>query len=440
MTVAGTSAFAASLQWDALPHAVRQRTRLALLDTVACIIGGSRLPAARAAAEAARGEGSAMAACALGIAASALDFDDGHYEAGGIHLSSVVLPALIASLPAGITMEELLAALATGLEIGIRAGYLMAPRAPGDPYHTSGAAASIGAAAATARLIGLDADGIARALRIASAQAPMARLQLPMVKESIGWGAASALGAARLAAAGFARTTSPSQLSEAPLGIAPTPFEEARGEDAFARDLGARWRLLDLYVKPYPCCRAIHAAIDGVLAAITERQWSPGEIEAITVRVPAGSEALDFLPPASIEHAQFSFPWVLGCLLAHGAITAAHFRDDLLQDTTILRAAARITLVGDPALQALSPAHSYPAHVTVHARGAVEERLVRHAPGSAARPLSPEQIAGKFRACVAPVLGEAGSNTLLAALDSPDEALAPAALRTLLFQTMEFRT
>ncbi|HZU65231.1 MAG TPA: MmgE/PrpD family protein, partial [Novosphingobium sp.] len=334
-----------------------------------------------------------------------LDYDDGHYEGGGIHLGAVIVPALLAALPDAPPAQdppvnELLAALAAGYEVGARAGWLLAPRAPGDPYHTSGAAGAMGAAAAVARLLGLDAAGCLAALRIASAHAPIAGLQLPMVKEAIGWGAATGLAAAQLAAAGFGggfgAVSGAQDPAEAPLGIAPTPFDGPHGRAPFALGWGQAWHSLNAYIKPWPCCRAIHTAIAGVEELLARAGAPATAIERIEVEVPAGCAGLSFLPPASMDHAQFSLPFVLGCLMVHGAVRPAHFLGAGLADPAVLAAAARVHLRADPALAPLSSATSYPARVALTIGGAVWRLAVDHAPGSRARPLGRAAVAAKL--------------------------------------------
>jgi len=437
MSIDAVARFAADTRWADLPEAVRARMRTALIDTVGCILAGTKTAAYMAASTARdRIGGSALQACALAVAASALDFDDGHYEGGGVHLGSVILPALLASASGETTAEQLLQALAVGYEIAIRAGYLMAPRTVSDPYHTSGAPSCIGAAAAVAKLIGLDASGIRRAVRIASAHAPFATLQLPMVKESIGWGAATAVGAAHLAAAGFDGSAAAVEVAPI-LGIAPTPFDGAKAQEPFVALLGQDWQSPATYLKPYPCCRAIHAALDATAAILRETDWDGDAVECVEVGTMAGIDTLNFLPPASPEHAQFSFPFAIGCLLATGAVQPSAFLEQNWTSVTILEAATRIVLATDAALGPRPPSESYPAVVTLTAYGEKRQLRVDHALGSAARPLTTSAIAAKFLANAALALPEAAATSLLRRLDGPIADLDVAALTLFLTQPME---
>ena len=387
-------AFAAD--WQNIPEAVQRRTETALTDTLGCLLAGTRSDAFIAARQAisldlsGKVPASSSKALSWAIAASAFDHDDGHYQGGGIHPGSTVLPVLLAGGRGTESRDDLLASLAVGYEIAIRAGFLLAPGIGGGPWRCSGAASTIGAAAALARYRGDGIETIARAIRIASAHGPFASLQLPMVKESIGWAAATAVTAGFLAKTGFGGD------AEAFLGIAASPFDLAASAHPFVA--GKDWHLLDAYVKPWPCCRAIHAALFAIEAILGEEGWNAETIDRIEVHVPAGSEALSFLPPASADHAQFSFPFAIGCLLARGQVAPESFLPVGRTDPGILAAAAKVTLLPVPDMHPLAQDRSYPAAVTIHGAGGSRHMRINDAPGSVRRSLAADAIQRKYAA------------------------------------------
>lgn len=391
--------FASDLSYATLPPEVEARLRLALLDTLGCWIAGRRQASARLAQRAARRGAAASSSWARaltgGVAASALDFDDGHYEGGGTHLGSIVVPALLSVASCTTRLDSLLAAMAAGYEVAIRAGYLLAPRTPQDPYHASGAPGCLGAAVAVAKLLGLDCGGIHRALRLASAQRPQAQLQLPMVKESIGWGCATAVMSAELAAEGFDDVRD--ALCVPPvLSLPATPFDTPLArEDAFVA-LPGNWHLQRAYCKPYACCRAFHAALDALRAIMDESHWTAQDIDAVDVETLSAAVTLDYLPPASVEHAQFSFPYALGCLAVHGAVGPAQMCAAALTDASVLDFARRVRLQGSTQLDALGTRDGYPAIVTVRAGHRSIRRTARGAVGGPTLPWTAAQVADKF--------------------------------------------
>jgi len=431
MTARDVAAFAAATRWQDLPDSVHSGTETAFNDTLGCLLAGTRSVSFAAAYRAIAADGPAcasMRAFAFATAAAAMDFDDGHYEGGGIHPGSTVLSALLAVSSGGETREDMLTALVVGYEVAIRAGFLLMPRTSGAPYRTSGAASVLGAAAAVARYRGGGEDTIWRAIRIAAAHGPIATLQLPMVKESIGWAAASAVVAAALAQAGFGQGA-----VEAPpiLGIPATPFDTAEATWPFAQGLGTAWLSLDTYIKPYPCCRAIHAALHAVETILAQEGWIGATVAHVAVEVMPGLETLAYLPPASADHAQFSFPFAIGCLLATGAVKPENFLPAGLADPAILAAGRRVVLIPSPEIKPLAADRSYPAAVTVHAAGRARRLRIDDAPGSVRLALDRDPIARKFLA-----------NAALAGLSAPEArrlaAQTPAAIAAALNAFLPF--
>lgn len=432
MNIDRVATFVSELNYDALPHTVRERARLLLVDTFGCWLAGRTQPsyqlAVRGAARAFGSASPALRALACAVAASALDFDDGHYQGGGTHLGSGILPSVLALAPRDTSLYEIVTSLIAGYEVTIRAGYLLAPRTPQDVYHASGAPVCLGAAAAASRILKLDVETTHRALCIASAQMPQATVQLPMVKESIGWGAATAVTAALLAAEGFSGLPGSAHASVA-LGQPPTPFDSARAEnDCFVELLGSDWQLLHSYVKPYACCRAIHSALDALLDILAERHWTIDNIERIEVQTLSAAASLDYLPPPSAEHAQFSFPYALACGALRGRVGAAEMTPQALRDPDVLALGRRIALHGSVELDRAHVDNGYPAIVTVHSHDRAVERRVDHASGGPHAPWSRSEIAAKFLANAEPVLGVDAACAVLAQLLDEEQNSLPDAL------------
>src|SRR5580658_4147245 len=131
--------FAEQVSWDQLPDPVRHRARLALRDSVGVMVAGSVTAAARAAALASEADGEGpvelvatgsrtgriAGALANAVAASSMDFDDGHVLGGSIHPGGAIVPALLAAgSGSGPTLRQVLEGLIVAYEIAIRAGYL----------------------------------------------------------------------------------------------------------------------------------------------------------------------------------------------------------------------------------------------------------------------------------------------------------------------------
>jgi 2-methylcitrate dehydratase PrpD len=417
--------FVADLSWATIPTPARERAQLALHDTIGTILGGAVTSAARLAAQSAsaypgdipvlgarRDDGSPvrsvapLAAFATGVAASALDFDDGHYLGGAIHPGSVIVSTLVtAAASMQVSIRDVLVAQVAGYELALRAAHLLWPRHDGDDYHCTGTAATLGAAAAVAKLRGGDAQAISRAIAIAWAHAPMSTFQLPMVKESIGWSAATASFAADLAAAGFM----------SPLGsggstidhiLPPTPFHRPGAmSDPFVASLGEVFETAHTYFKPYAACRYTHAAARALAELMASKSLTANDIESIEVHTHRGALFLDDQRPATLDHAQYSFPFVLSAILCDGVAAQDQISETQLANPMRLTEAAKVTVHHDLALDALYPQH-YASRLVVSTTGQQRLEVTRvPSPGDADDPMSADELTAKFVALAKPSLG-----------------------------------
>jgi 2-methylcitrate dehydratase PrpD len=157
-----------------------------------------------------------------GVSAVTLELDEGNKYARG-HPASHVFPAALAVAQSrSATGSELAAALLAGYEVASRFGRATRLR-PG--VHPHGNWGIVGAAAAVARLMGLDAPAIAVSLDVACATVLASPFEAALVGNAarngwVGTSNVSGIAAARMAAAGFTRTDG---LAYATLGFAQKP-------------------------------------------------------------------------------------------------------------------------------------------------------------------------------------------------------------------------
>ena len=351
MPLDATIAFIHDLTWNDVPEDVRERARLLQRDLAAVSLAGRETPAARIAADHAteqhpgtdatalvdgRRLSTTGAAWANGVLANALDFDDGHRLVKG-HPGANVTPAALAVAEAtGATVEEYLTAVVIGYEVALRAGLLLHSRS--DDYHGSGSWGAVGAAAASARLLRLDANRTRHALGLAEYHAPLAPImrsvaEPAMTKDACGWGAMLGVSSAHLAARGY------------------SALECTLVDD----DVGALWHLRDVYVKPFPCCRWSHPAIQAALALRLEHAFDPGSVASVRVRTFAAAAALARRPPRTTEEAQYSLTWPVAVALARGAFGVDDVLEPALADEAVARLAALVEIEVASELEAEFP-------------------------------------------------------------------------------------
>jgi len=413
----------ATLAWEELPPDARERTLIALFDSLAVAAGGSAAPGVpamlRGVAEASgSGEvavpwtglrlGPAGAAAALSTLIHAWDFDDTH-DAATVHTCAVAVPAaLAAGAAAGASGHDVLAAIVVGIQTLVRLSLVLGPQ-PG-VVRTAGLGA-FGAAAAAARALRLDADRFLAALRLAlpSSLAPTSRQVIEDGALNKRFQPAQAVqagvNAAFLAANGI----------DGPAGWMVGTYGMGRLAPDLDRALGCLeqpgWDVTNLSLKPYPCCRYAHSAIAGVLTV--RRPDTDGAV----IHVPKGP-AYEFVsrPFARrgqpIVDAQFSIPWLAAAALLRGRVDLETLSGQVLDDTEIEKLAERVVVVQD-----LEPSKDVmaPAHVKLRTSDGMFTTWVQHAPGSPQAPLSWDDVADKASPCA--VVGGYGDEAVPVLLD-----------------------
>src|SRR5205807_8385198 len=175
------AAQASTVTYDALPEPVRELARQCVLDYFGVALAGTDDPLAHILlaelAEAGGAEQASIighkaklpalsAALVNGAIGHALDYDDVNLAMPG-HPSVAILPALIALAEARQSSgREVIAAFVAGYETACRIGSALRPGHYNLGFHATGTVGAFGAAAACARLLGLDAEATARALGI----------------------------------------------------------------------------------------------------------------------------------------------------------------------------------------------------------------------------------------------------------------------------------
>ncbi|MER9848856.1 MmgE/PrpD family protein [Mesorhizobium sp. M0106] len=392
--------FVSSYPASALPAATRRTISLLIQDLIGATAAGLRSPladAARKAALEAYGEGYVSiwltdkrssvvgAAMANSAAASALDIDDGHRGAGG-HAGAGVIPAALSVAQAvGASDLETLVAIALGYEIALR----VASSRPVETIDTyaSGRWVSYGAAAAACRLLGLSATEAAHALAIAGSEGPIvfmtasSKFEGSTIKEGIPPAVVAGVTAAYRARA-----------------AATGPLDLLDDNDRFTRqlltgDLGSSWEVEKCYLKPYACCRYIHAAIDAILALRRDGE----EIRNLRIETfPQAMRLANERAPSTLEGGQYSFYFSCALAALFGREALQPVQKERLADARVLELAARIELEPVPDFASAFPVGT-PARVVIDQGKGPEEMTVPHPLGDVANPLSSDQIAEKFK-------------------------------------------
>jgi 2-methylcitrate dehydratase PrpD len=398
--------FVVESHWSAIPTAVKHEAKRALLNWAGCALGGSRdesVDMALAVLAEFSGRPQAtlfgrsertdiLSAAALnGLCSNILDFDDTHLRTV-IHPTVPVAAALFALADhTPVTGAQLLHAFILGIEVECRIGNAISPEHYNAGWHITATCGIFGAAAACAKLLGLDTQKTIWALGIAANQAAGTTGAHGSMTKS--WNMANAarngLMAALLAAKGF---TSTEQGLEGERGFTRV-LAQRRDLDEIVRGLGETWELAQNTYKPYPCGIVAHPVIDGCLALRGEARVAANAIERIELRVhPLVRMLMGNATPVSGLEAKLSVQHCAAAAFIHGQVGVREFTDAYVNDPAAVALRARVILVEDPAM----PKEAAGIAVRL-SDGSAFDQYVPHATGSLERPMSDEALSQKFR-------------------------------------------
>ena len=447
--------FVTTTHFEDLPATVVQRAKLHLLDTLGAGLAGSTAVETRAVLELSAGGpvrdgeagsrtggagawGTAVtlsprdAALTNGVAAHAFELDD---TGGCDHSGAVVVPAALAALAAGgrpVSGSELVTALVLGYDVGRRVleacgGY---ETHNGAGWHSTGTCGTFGAAAAAARLLGLDEARCAHALGLAASASAGTWAFVhdgSMAKRlHAGRAAEGGLTAALLAAAGV---TGPRDVfADGWGGFLATFAPGSADPGALTLGLGERWRLLRCSIKPYASCRGTHSAIDALRAIQVDAGLAESAIAHVEVTASpflagmCGGRDVTDLPAA-----QLSLPYALAAQLRFGAVGLAEFSAERRADPGMAAAMGRISVHPDPAADAAAQ----PTVTVTDAAGRRHARRVDDPWGSPTNPLTDAELTAKFHRHAALALPAEAAESLAALVRDLDRlpdarALLPA--------------
>jgi 2-methylcitrate dehydratase PrpD len=320
------------------------------------------------------------AALVNGTSAHALELDDDHRTAV-LHPGAVIVPAAFACAEAANAPGALfLRALLVGYEVTCRLGEVFRGSQFYHGVHPTALCGVFGAAAAAGVILRLEADALVNALGIAGTQAAGLtewRSDGSWIKRlHPGRAAQSGVLAARLAGEGF---TGPATIFEGAGGFLRVfSFGEETDVGALTRGLGSDYRALGTAIKPYPCCRFAHGAIDLALEA-AHSGIKPSDIADVSVRLYRTDVLSYHHKPKNAVDAQFNLPYMVAVALKRGAIGLVDFTERAIAETEVLELACRINVVEEPSYTEQYP-QRYPTELTLRLRNGTERRLFNDCP------------------------------------------------------------
>src|SRR6516164_6120416 len=437
------AARAGALRYDELPAPVRELTRQCILDYLGVALAGAQDPLVRILLdEMAEAGGSPQAsiighsirlpalsaALVNGSAAHALDYDDVNMAMPG-HPSVAILPALVALAELkGSSGREVVTAFVAGYETACRIGAALQPGHYNLGFHSTGTVGTFGAAAACARLLGLDGDATAVALGIAGTQAAGLKSQFGTMCKPFHAGKAAQNGllAARLAQRGFSSRT---DIVECSQGFALTHGPDFVPNAALATP-AAGFHLLANLFKYHAACYFTHAPIECARRLRVEHRLTPDMIAAIILRLDGSCDRVCNIPiPVDALQSKFSLRQTVAMALA-GIDTASlgAYSAENARDPGLIKLRDRVRFDWQ---------NNWPQTLCELELELVDGRCLtaRHDAGVPAADIAEQgaRLAAKFDGLVAPVLGAPRARELremICGLDDVADILSLARLAT----------
>ena len=303
--------------------------------------------------------------------------------------------------------RALVHAFLLGFEVETTMASVMNPPHYEKGFHATGTLGTMGAAAAAARLLGLDAAQTRAALAVAASQASGLKENFGTMTKPFhaGHAARSGVLSALLARDGF---TASEQAIEGPQGYFAVLSAGKRDEQVLD-SLGAPWKILEtgVAVKPYPSCACTHSIIDSALELQRTHRIRPEQVAQVTVGVNAAvPRILIHGNPRSGLEAKFSGEFSAAAALCDGRVGIATFRDDKTDDPAIREPHDARAPRGGPGDSRRSRASHVDAGHRASARRAGSGHRPRPVPGHPGLPLSMDQLREKFMDCARIVLPE----------------------------------
>lgn len=345
------------------------------------------------------------AALLAGTFAHSLDFDDTHL-ASSLHPGA---PVIAATLPIArreaVDAASVHAAIVLGYDVTCAVGRAVDPDAHyARGFHVTATCGSFGAAAAVGALLDFDAATFAGAFGVVGSQAAgsLQFLENGAWNKRLHPGLAARRGvlAATLAANDFEGAAAPLTGTHGFLqGYSDDPHPDRLATIEPGR------AIRETGLKPYPCCRYMHPAIDGV-RELADRV-AVDAIESITVDLPTPGVRLTGAPierkrrPANFVHCQFSMPFAAALTLMTGdaGLDAYLTGSDRVDDPEMQALMDRVSVVSTDRTNDPFP-ERWSAHVRVDA-GDRHERYVDQPRGEPSRPMTSDARETKFRELVA---------------------------------------
>ena len=399
--------FILNTSWESLPDEVKERMKGCFIDLFGALFVGSSSRqfevGLRLAEKIYAGGDIAIigtdkrlgfmgASAAMGHSSNAYDIDDGHNRTRAHPGTSFVGAVLAAAYEKDVTRNEFLTAMLTAYEASIRSGAAIM-----DYYnyaHSSGTFGAIGVAVGVGKIYGLSREELNNAISVAEFNAPLVpgirSVEYPsMNKDGVPFGVMVGTLALMDSMCGFEGNKN---------------LLEADEYKHYLDDLGEKYQVMELYFKPYPCCRWAHPAIDACTSLMKKHGISYKEVERVTIKTFKRATMLSKIEPKTADEAQYNIAYPVAASIVYGDFGIDRVTDEALTDEKTLAMMKKLYFEVDEALDAKFPKKRICRAEILTKDGKTYISDECEPRGEACENIKIDWLSDKFRRITAPVL------------------------------------
>lgn len=410
-------------KWEDIPHEVRERAIVCSIDLIMALIIGSKGRQFKSGVSLVKslyknGNVSivglketfnfAGASIAMAHSANSFDIDDGHNMIKGHPGASIIGGVLAAALYKNISYKEFLTTLVVSYEVAIRSG--LAIQNHYNYLHSTGSYGAVGTSAGVSKIFKLNKEELNNALSIADFHAPltpvMRSVEYPsMNKDGVPFGTLIGVMAVLETMEGV---TGKTHLLE---------LEEYR---YLLDTLGNDYEVMNLYFKPYTCCRWSHQPIEASLSLMNKHNIKHEEIKKINVYTFESAAKLSKIIPKTTDEAQYNISFPIAAAIIDKDLGFEQVIEENLDRKEVIELMGKINYIVDDEIEEKFPEERLSKVEVVLNSGIKYKSDIFDAPGESKDNVGIDWISDKFRRITKNALTNESQDELLKILTDVD--------------------
>lgn len=410
-------------KWEDLPEEVRERVKGCFIDLMGALVVGSRSRQCRAGKTLAKKSFPAGnvavvgdtetysflgATAVMGHASNAFDIDDGYSLLRAHPGTSFISGILAAAYDKDLTLRDFLNVLEMAYEVTIRDGLALLDYY--HFYHGSGTLGPFGIVAGAGRIYGFSKEQLRNALAVAEFNAPLApgviSVEYPaMNKDGVPFGAVTGALAIEETLSGFTGNRT---------------FLHMENAAGYTQTLGKKYYIMDLYFKPYTCCRWAHPAVYGCIRLVKDNGLDYHDISKVNVQTFRQAAVMTKCVPWETDAAQYNIGYPTAAALVKGDVGFSEVYEDYLDDPDVLEMLGKLNFEVDEEFDKLFPANRYCRVKIIMNDGKVYRSEALEPYGEPKDHIRTEWLSEKFRRITGPVLKKEAQEEFLRSVLNDD--------------------